>query len=62
MADVFDPRCMFNWAEGLVNIVDAYERHFDGAPAKVSRLYKALVSDAKGLREVLADEVMEVSE
>ena len=62
MSEGFYSRSMYNWADGLVNIVDAYEKLFDGAPAKVSRLYRALMSDAKGLREILADEVTGVSE
>ncbi len=59
MADGFDRRGMYNWADGLVDIVDAYAKHFDNAPTKVSRLYSALMSDARGLKEVLADEVMQ---
>ena len=57
MAEDFDSRCMYNWADGLVDIVDAYERHFSGAPTNVSRLFSALRSDARGLRDALADQV-----
>ena len=57
MAGDFDCRCMYNWAVGLVDIVDAYERHFDGAPTDVSRLFTALKSDARGLRDALADRI-----
>ena len=62
MSDGFDSRSMNNRADGLENNDDANEKQFDGAPAKVSRLYRALMSDAKGLREILADEVTGVSE
>ena len=58
MAGDFDTRCMYNWAEGLADIVEAYERHFRGAPADVSRLYTALRSDAMGLRDALADRIL----